>query len=111
MSYEFREVELDVPDYLKFVENLVSKVLDESEEIKLNAGFSGRKDDGGARIIKNEILIYRAALDKKIPDKWFKYYEEFVFNLKLEEDPEYKDDYAEYLRLKSKFEGVDVGTD
>ena len=98
-----KRIELDVPDFIKFVDYLKVEVVKEADEVQLNADLGGRRDDGGAKYMRNEINVYVMALNKEIPDHWEKHLKEFSFKSELDKDPEYKDEYAEFLRLQEKF--------
>lgn len=74
------------------IEDLKQAVLDEAESRRLNAGYAGRMDDGGARLLKDQVKYYSLGQMGKIPEEWMK------FATKL--DPEYE----LYQRLKNKFE-------
>ena len=103
------KIELDVPDFIKFIEYLEVKIEKKAHEAENDAGYGGRHDDGGAGYMRNEIRTYVMALNKEIPSEWKTYLEEFTFKNKLEKDPEYRDEYAEFLRLSSKFKEAPNG--
>lgn len=66
-----------------------------AKDVELDAGFNGAHNDGGAGRMRREWEIYLAGYYKK----GFPFHNELqIFN--IETDPE----YAEYLRLKEKFD-------
>jgi len=91
------KIDLDVPDFVLFIDYLVNAVNFEADNCK---------EDCIARYLRKEINTYIMALNKKKPDNWKKYLEEFKFKNKLEKDPKFKEEYGEYLRLKDKFKEV-----
>lgn len=103
-------VTLEVPEFVKFLDYLEEAVEKDATEAEYNAGMGGYHHDGGARAMRDSLAIYIMGLNKEIPKHWDKYLEEFKFKRKLEKDPEYQDDYAEFLRLKDKFKEVPHGT-
>jgi hypothetical protein len=100
------KVELDVPDFVKFIEYLKDEIEKKAHMAANDAGYGGRHDDGGAVYMRNEISIYAMALNKEIPSKWKPYLVEFTFKNNLDKDPEYRDEYAEFLRLRDKFKEI-----
>jgi hypothetical protein len=97
------KINLDVIDFVNFIDYLKVEIEKDAAEAELNAGLGGHHHDGGARDMRNELNIYLMALNKEIPDQWKKHLKEFTFKTDLEKDPEYKDEYAEFLRLQEKF--------
>lgn len=75
----------------QFIQFLRNKVQSNRED----AGFNGRHDDGGARVLEDQIEVYKAGLKNIMPLVWQPYIVEFVKST----DPE----YAEFKRLKAKF--------
>jgi len=65
-------------------------------KLRDDAGHSGSMTDGGAHALEEQIAVWQAGLQGKLPQAWWAALEE----LERQEDPE----YAEYLRLKKKFE-------
>ena len=61
-----------------------------------NAAYSGDMGDGGAKMLEDQVDIYRAGMSGRIPPVWLEYHKEFT-NVS---DPEYQ----KYLELKKKFE-------
>lgn len=66
------------------------------------ARFNGRYDDGGARVIRGQVEMYRAGARRIVPPQWADDYAAAKDELLAKRDP----DYAEYLRLRSKFGDV-----
>ena len=87
------KIDLDVSDYCKFLIYLKKALKEKAKE-----------DTGVKKIL--EISYYLMGLNKEIPKHWEKYLEEFKFKNKLKKDPEYRDEFAEYLRLQAKFKGT-----
>lgn len=61
-----------------------------------DAGYSGAMHDGGGGALIKEADAFVAGLERRLPTGWEKYASE----VKKEADPE----YAQYMRLKRKFE-------
>ncbi len=78
------------------IEAIMAKVLAEAHQARENAGYSGSWGDGGAGVMEAQVQFYRYGRDGVIPPEWQKYAEE----VRKEADPE----YAQYQRLKNKFE-------
>lgn len=76
----------------KFFDYL-NKVADGKE---LSAGMGGRRDDGGAGNLRNQVAYYKMGSLNVMPYIWEKYVKEY----EAKTDPE----YAKYLELKNKFE-------
>lgn len=68
-----------------------------AEQLRLDAGFGGSHSDGGAKVLQDQVTIYRHARAGEMPPLWMKLWNEYD----RDRDPE----YAEYLRLQKKFEG------
>lgn len=77
---------LELSDYIQQVAN----------KLRIDAGYSGSYTDGGSHALIDTVIAFRAGLDRSIPIIWEKYLEDW----KKCKDPE----YAEYQRLKKKFE-------
>jgi len=104
-----KKLDLDIPDFINFLSYLEEAIKKEAEQKKLDAGYNGEHHDGGASAMLYEFKIYMMGLNKEIPEHWVKHLDEFTFKNKLDKDPEYRDEYAEYLRLQSKFKDVPKG--
>lgn len=76
------------------IKNLVDLVLKQAAKVRDDAGYSGRMDDGGARVMEEQVRYYLYGLDGVVPVEW-----EREHGQKL--DPE----FAEYQRLHAKFKG------
>jgi len=94
---------LDVPDYLKFLEFLKIEIDKEAAKVSEEAALGGNHHDGGASKMRYNLSVYTMGLNKEIPDEWGKYYDSFKEDIRVSKDPE----YAEFVRLKNKFEGKD----
>lgn len=81
--------DVNLKDLYKYINNV-------ADNKELDAGMGGRHDDGGARILRQQISFYQMGRNGTIPSDWERYANE----LKNEKDPE----YAKYLELKKKFE-------
>lgn len=68
----------------------------EAHSAREGAGYSGRWDDGGAGRLEDQIRFFQYGLAGTLPPEWEKYKVQVLH----EADPE----YAQYQRLKSKFE-------
>lgn len=73
------------------VEKLMNLVLKAAESARMDAGYGGRHDDGGASHMEAQVRFYRLGQRNEIPDEW----KTFANQL----DPEYET----FLRLKEKF--------
>jgi hypothetical protein len=73
------------------VYSVMELVLKEAKNREMSAAYGGERGDGGARILRAQVEIFRAGLDGRIPDEWKSYEKQL--------DPEYK----RYLELKKKF--------
>jgi len=91
----------ETADYFEFIEYLQNKVREEANLREKNDQVHG---SGGA-LLREKLDIYMNALNKEIPVEWVGYYENFSEIKKRERDPE----YAEFVRLKEKFEGEKNG--
>ena len=78
------------------IEKIIELVLKNAKKRKENAGYNGSMDDGGASILKTQVEFYKAGMNGTIPSQWNQYAEE----IRKVSDPE----FAEYMRLKNKFE-------
>lgn len=92
--------------FIKFIEEMTDYIGEYIDEDKINEIVSqlekianqlekdaiGEKNDGGAGKLREKISIWQAGLAGKVPDQWKEHLKEA--------DPE----YAEYERLKKKFE-------
>lgn len=75
----------------ELIDKVMALVLKDAENKKLDAGYSGRWDDGGANRLEEQVKFFKLGMAGTLPPDWDKY--------KRELDPE----YVEYLRLKRKF--------
>lgn len=75
----------------EIIDKLIPLVLKDAESKKLDAGYSGRWDDGGGGRLEEQVKFFQYGLRGQVPPEW-KEYEKLL-------DPE----YIEYLRLKRKF--------
>lgn len=75
----------------ELIDKLIALVLKDAEDKKLDAGYSGRWDDGGGGRLEDQVKFFQYGLKGQIPPEWEGY--------KKLLDPE----YIEYLRLKRKF--------
>jgi len=92
----------EVSDYFEFIKYLEKSVLEDAE--KRETADTLHHNNGGTR--QRELLkIYMNALNKEIPVEWSTYFESFIDEKKKERDPE----YAEFIRLREKFEGENNG--
>jgi hypothetical protein len=80
----------------QYHKNLIDFIIKKAEQEKENAAFSGCWSDGGYQSTLDEISIWKAGLEGKVPKEWSAYVRAF----RRETDPEYKD----YIRLKDKFD-------
>lgn len=87
----------------KLVEIALQRYALQANLAEESAGHSGAMHDNGASRMREEILIYRAGLEKQIPE----FLQELYVSVAKEQDTE----YSEYLRLKNKFEGERSGCD
>lgn len=78
------------------VKDLVAHLLEKAAEKEMNAGFSGRPDDGGARHMARAIAAWVAGMSGEVPREFEKLHAQCF----EQTDPEYQ----EYLRLQKKFE-------
>ena len=78
------------------VKDFILHLLEEAGARSMDAGFSGRHDDGGARNMARSIAAWVAGLHDEIPKEFEKSYTKYFEKM----DPEYQ----EYLRLQKKFE-------
>lgn len=67
----------------------------EAHNARESAGYGGRWDDGGASRLEEQIRFFQYGLQGVLPPEWEKYKDQ----VKKESDPE----YAQYVRLRSKF--------
>ncbi len=79
-----------------FLHALCARVIAEGEKEKERAAYSGSYDIAGRQMI-TEANYYMMGMQGNIPPEWRKY----AAQIKQEADPE----FAEYERLKNKFEG------
>ncbi len=78
------------------IETIMQKVLAEAHRAREDAGYSGSWGDGGASVLEAQVQFYRYGRDGVVPPEWQKHAEQ----AKKEADP----DYAQYQKLKAKFE-------
>lgn len=64
--------------------------------IRNTAGQQGCMDDGGAQKLENQIIVYEAGLNHKLPSIWDDHYAKYLNQ---------KEDYELYLKLRQRFEG------
>jgi hypothetical protein len=67
-----------------------------AEQRRLDAGYSGSYDDGGARMLEEKVEAWEAGLNGTIPKCISNLHKEFSKTI----DPEYQ----KYLELKKRFE-------
>ena len=70
---------------------------------KMDAGFAGAWDDRGASEILQQVEFYWMGFRREFPRQWEKYLAQME-----EEKLEREDEYQTYLRLKKKFEHLDL---
>lgn len=88
------KIDLDLEkDLVAFIVDVVSN---ESDDKELIAAMSGAAGDGGASRMRDKLRYWTAGLRNEVPDE----YQEIVRQFEKEQDPE----YAQYLKLKKKFE-------
>ena len=93
----------------EYINKLVAKIKEDAERNKEIAGMSGAHHDGGYGVTMKTVNAFLSGRAGEIPEEWLSYARE----LDKELDPE----YAEYMRLKKKFEednkphkgSIDVG--
>ena len=73
-------------------------VLADAPDARESTGYSGSWGDGGAGILEAQVQFYRYGRSGILPAEWTKY----ARQAEVAADPE----YAEYLRLHSKFKDV-----
>ena len=103
------KIKLEVPDYVKFIDFLQEAIEKRAVSAALDAGMGGHHHDGGSGLLRSKISFYMAGLNKEIPKEWADLLKDFSFNNQLDKDPEFRDDYAEFLRLKDKFKEIPDG--
>lgn len=88
------KIDLDFEkDLVAFIIGSVSKASDAKERM---AAMSGAAGDGGASRMRDKLKYWTAGLRNEVPDE----YQGIVRQFEKELDPE----YAQYLKLKKKFE-------
>ena len=80
-------------NYTKFI---IEFILKKAHQLKEDAGYVGRMDDGGAGRLEDQVKFYQYGVTGEFPSEWIYYRKEF----EKENDPQYKT----YLELKKKFE-------
>lgn len=80
--------------FFQYLTNLANKKLADAGRACLNARESGMSD-GGAGALLDQINVYKAGMDRRIPKEWKRKYDKFT----AIRDPE----YTEYVRLTKKF--------
>ena len=80
----------------EIMDKVFSMILKDAEDRATSAGYSGSWGDGGAEVLRNQVRFYQCGMNGTLPSEWEKYFDQVV----RESDSE----YAEYLRLKKKFE-------
>lgn len=83
-------------DHDKLIEAIKVKVLREAESRRESAAYGGRRDDGGASLLEAQVKWYEYGRQGVMPPEWKEHAREVV----NENDPE----WADYLRLRKKFE-------
>jgi hypothetical protein len=78
------------------LDQLCLRVLKRANELENDAGHSGSMTDFGASALRDEVAVFQAGRRGEVPEKW----KDFAEAMARESDPE----YAEYKRLKQKFE-------
>jgi hypothetical protein len=91
----------DKPNFNAVIRRVISQKLLDARNAEEDAACGGRRSDGGASAIRNEVYYYQYGLQGVIPPDWKTLYAMIEEQMKKEADPEFK----EYHRLKSKFEG------
>ena len=81
---------------IKNINEIVALILKDADKRESDAGMGGYSHDGGASKLREQVNFYLIGLREGFPDCWLNYKEQF----EKEIDPE----YAQYLKLKKKFE-------
>jgi len=98
------KIDLDVAEYVMFLESLNITLTQEAFAITEKTNYVDF-DYGATKKNKQDIDLYLMALNKEIPKRWKAYLDDFKLKMKAKKSKE----YAEYLRLKNKFEGENNG--
>lgn len=85
-----------LPARMRFIESVLSKVLERAKELEISAGYAGSMGDNGASLLRSQVHFFRQGLVGSLPEEW----KDYVQAVKNEADPEWSD----YQRLKNKFE-------
>lgn len=80
----------------EILQRIFTLILEDAHNRREGAGYSGRMDDGGAGVLEAQVEYYQMGMEGRLPHAWESYFNQAV----READPE----YAEYVRLKRKFE-------
>ncbi len=75
---------------------VIALILIEARYIREAAGMGGRWDDGGAKVLEEQVKFFQYGKSRMLPPEWEKYARQVENNA----DPDYK----QYLLLKKKFE-------
>lgn len=80
----------------KLIDKVIALILKDAEDRRTAAGYNGSWDDGGAGALKQQVQFYQYGALGLLPPEWSSYRKQ----AETQADPE----YAEYVRLKKKFE-------
>lgn len=80
----------------QLIDRIISLILKDAEDRRTSAGYDGRWDDGGAGSLQQQVQFYQYGQRGILPPEWASYRKQ----AETQADPE----YAEYVRLKRKFE-------
>lgn len=78
------------------LDQLCLRLLKHANDLQNDAGHAGAMTDYGAQNLRDQVSVFQAGRRGEVPEKWQLYAE----MMDRETDPE----YAEYQRLKKKFE-------
>ena len=76
------------------IDKLIKIVLDDAEDKRTSAAFSGEFGDGGASRLEDQVRFYRLGQSGTTPPEWEEKYGHLL-----------DDEWKEYQRLKEKFGG------
>lgn len=82
----------------KSIDAIINLVLGAANQRRMDAGYGGRWDDGGASALQDQVKFYNYGRNNQIPPEW----EAYAQKAEIESDPE----FAEYQRLKTKFKNM-----
>jgi hypothetical protein len=77
------------------ISKIIQLVLAEANSRRLDAGYGGRMDDGGASALETQVAYFNYGRTDTLPPEWIKFEKQAI----AEADPDYK----KYLELKKKF--------